>query len=75
MGTVHSPVCLCHGRLSGTQVPAPGAALKIYMADSDNYRIVRIDDMTGAGWTAFGSSGKGRGQFDFLQGDLCPLTA
>ncbi|MDI6773258.1 MAG: hypothetical protein QME77_11830 [bacterium] len=33
------------------------------MADAFNDRIVRIDDMTGAGWTAFGSSGSGTNKF------------
>lgn len=34
------------------------------MADGNN-RIVRIDDMSGAGWTTFGSIGNGVNQFSF----------
>lgn len=30
---------------------------RIYIADSTNHRIVRFDDMTGAGWTTFNSFG------------------
>jgi sugar lactone lactonase YvrE len=49
-------------------------SMKIYIADTGNGRIVRIDDMTGAGWTAFGSrvvqaAGPGSvlpGHFEFL---------
>lgn len=33
----------------GAQASAPGAG--IFVADAGNNRIVRIDDMTGAGWT------------------------
>lgn len=36
---------------------------RIYVADSWNGRIVRMDDITGAGWTVFGSRGAGNGQF------------
>ncbi len=35
----------------------------IYVADHGNGRIVRIDDMSGAGWTTFGSYGSVTGQF------------
>ena len=34
--------------------PPKHAAARIYIADTFNNRIVRIDDMTGAGWTSFG---------------------
>jgi hypothetical protein len=44
---------------AGAQTPATSAAEKIYVADRDNSRIVRIDDMTGAGWTTFGTAGSG----------------
>jgi DNA-binding beta-propeller fold protein YncE len=36
---------------------------RIYIADMGNSRIVRIDDMTGKGWTTFGSIGTGTKQF------------
>ncbi|HEX2952406.1 MAG TPA: hypothetical protein VHR47_00305 [Bacillota bacterium] len=36
---------------------------KIYVADTGNNRIVRMDDMTGAGWTTFGTEGHGTSQF------------
>ena len=39
------------------------AAGKIFVTDSNNHRVVRIDDMTGAGWTTFGSFGDGANQF------------
>jgi DNA-binding beta-propeller fold protein YncE len=61
------------GMLSGSaQTPQPAspatnssspAAPQIYVSDTDNDRIVRMDDMTGAGWTALGSRGKGTNQF------------
>ncbi len=35
----------------------------IYVADTGNHRIVQVTDMTGAGWTPFGSFGSGVGQF------------
>ncbi|HVT11031.1 MAG TPA: NHL repeat-containing protein [Fimbriimonadaceae bacterium] len=37
---------------------------RIYVTDTYNYRVVRIDDMTGAGWTAYGHSGSGTGTFN-----------
>jgi sugar lactone lactonase YvrE len=36
----------------------------IYIADMVNNRIVRMDDMAGAKWTAFGSPGRGVSQFN-----------
>ena len=36
---------------------------RIFVVDASNHRIVRMDDMTGAGWTTFGSSGTGVNQF------------
>lgn len=36
---------------------------RLYIADMGNSRIVRIDDMTGKNWTAFGSIGTGTNQF------------
>lgn len=35
----------------------------VYITDTYNYRIVRIDDMTGDNWTAIGKSGAGKYQF------------
>jgi streptogramin lyase len=36
---------------------------KIYIADTENNRIVRADDLTGAGWTTLGVLGQGVNQF------------
>ncbi len=47
-------------RLSGIAVDA---ANRIYVADEDNYRIVRVDNMSGAGWTTLGTQGLGRSEF------------
>jgi len=41
---------------------------RIYVTDAANNRIVRIDDMTGAGWISFGTSGSGTYQFDSPHG-------
>jgi hypothetical protein len=41
---------------------------QIFVADSTNNRIVRINDMTGAGWTTFGAQGSGPNQFSVTQG-------
>ncbi len=49
------------GASSGSQAPASGP--RIFIADSDSNRLVRIDDMTGAGWTTLGSRGAGTNQF------------
>lgn len=38
---------------------------RIYIADSGNNRIIRIDDMTGTNFTTYGSLGAGTGQFNF----------
>ena len=61
---------------SGTkQLPMPhgifvghGISGKIYVIDAGNARIVRMDDMTGAGWTTFGTSGSGANQFSMPHG-------
>jgi hypothetical protein len=42
---------------------AVDSAGHIYMADSLNYRVVRVDDMTGSGWVSYGTQGGGTGQF------------
>lgn len=44
------------------------SARRIYVADNDNHRIVRIDNIGGAGWTTFGTRGSGDGQFSGLGG-------
>lgn len=36
---------------------------KIYFVDTANNRIVRIDDMTGKGWTTLGTGGNGEKEF------------
>src|SRR2546428_13507328 len=40
------------------------SAGQIYVADWNNNRIVRMNDMTGAGWTTFGTLGSGTNQFN-----------
>ena len=37
----------------------------IYIADAFNHRVVRMDDMSGTNFTAFGTQGSGPGQFQF----------
>ena len=44
----------------GISVDASG---RIYVADWGNQRIVRTNDMAGAGWTTFGTVGSGVNQF------------
>jgi hypothetical protein len=39
-----------------------------YTTATQSNRIVRISDMTGHGWTTFGSSGSGANQFSFPRG-------
>ncbi len=46
--------------------PLPSA--QIYVTDLGNNRIVRVDDMSGAGWTTLGSQGGGTNQFDKPRG-------
>ncbi len=41
---------------------------RLYITDSANDRVVRVDDMTGAGWTALGRTGAGRHEFVFPTG-------
>lgn len=41
---------------------------RIYVADESNSRIVRVNDMTGAGWTILGTLGIEVGEFKFPAG-------
>jgi alkylated DNA repair dioxygenase AlkB len=43
--------------------PQPSPVPQIYVTDHLNYRIVRMNDMTGAGWTTLGTGGLGANQF------------
>ncbi len=51
---------LLASRDASAQAPPPSG---VYIVDSRNDRIVRIDDMTGAGWTVLGTRGTGTNQF------------
>jgi hypothetical protein len=37
---------------------------EVLVGDTRNHRIVRFNDMTGAGWTVFGGQGGGANQFN-----------
>src|SRR3989304_2184078 len=50
---------------SGVFVDASG---RIYFTDVTSSRVVRVNDVTGAGWIAFGTRGSGPGQFDLPAG-------
>src|SRR5439155_1519826 len=52
------------GTSACTGVISPPPVPKIYVADESNNRIVRMDDMTGAGWTELGMFGSGPNQFN-----------
>ena len=54
------------GQLTRPERIALDAQGRIYVADGN--RIVRMNDITGNGWTAFGSHGGGAGQFNFIVG-------
>src|SRR5206468_7452173 len=56
------------GTSACTGVISPPPVPKIYVADESNNRIVRMDDMTGAGWTPFGVFGSRPNQFRFASG-------
>src|SRR5207249_8368366 len=53
------------GTSACTGVISPPPVPKIYVADESNNRIVRMDDMTGAGWTEFGEFGSGTSRVRF----------
>src|SRR5439155_14174130 len=62
------------GTSACTGVISPPPVPKIYVADESNNRIVRMDDMTGAGWTPFGVFGSGPNQFRFPSGIYVSTT-
>jgi hypothetical protein len=37
---------------------------RIYVSDPLNSRIARVDDLQGRGWSAFGSAGSGKNEFN-----------
>ena len=45
---------------------------RIYVVDTYNCRIDRVNDITGAGWTSFGACGSGAGQFS--TGGMADIT-
>ena len=59
-----------YGR-AGAATPPSG---QIFIVEECNHRLVRISDMTGAGWTTFGSFGTGLNQFAWPQGIFVGLT-
>lgn len=54
------------GQLECPEKIAVDASGRIYVADKN--RIVRMNDITGNGWTAFGTYGSGNGQFNYIRG-------
>ena len=62
------------GTSACTGVISPPPVPKIYVADASNNRIVRMDDMIGAGWTPFGVFGSGPNQFRFPSGIYVSTT-
>ena len=56
------------GQFRGPTTVAFDALGRIYIGDSDNGRIVRIDDMDGKGWVSYGSFGEGDKQFHGIYG-------
>ena len=49
----------CKNPNSNTGIPK-----KLYITDSENDRIIRIDDMSGTGWVEYGTEGTGIGFFN-----------
>src|SRR6266853_3130928 len=57
------------GRFYGAYGIALDSAGGIYVADTYNCRVVRMNDMTGTGWTTYGGTcGAGQGQFSSPNG-------
>lgn len=57
------------GQFYGAYGIALDSAGRIYVADTYNCRVVRIDDMKGTNWTSYGGTcGSGQGQFYNPQG-------
>lgn len=54
------------GQFSDPQQIAVDRMGRIYVAERD--RIIRIDDISGSGWSSFGKLGSGRGQFNYIKG-------
>ncbi len=54
------------GQLTRPERIAVDAQGRIYVGDGN--RVVRMNDITGNGWTAFGEHGSGRGQFNYIVG-------
>src|SRR3989449_4562856 len=57
-------VLVAIGTSACTGVISPPPVPKIYVADESNNRIVRMDDMTGAGWTELGRLATGSSQYN-----------
>ncbi len=51
------------GELNGPKDIAFDSQGRIYISDDFDQRIVRINDLTGAGWVTYGTKGTGVGQF------------
>jgi len=56
------------GTIAGGSAFVNAAYEPLYVADTYNNRIVRMDDMTGDNWIAFGSSGAGTNKFNLPWG-------
>ncbi len=56
------------GSLAGGASNANAEYEPLYITDTYNYRIVRIDDMTGDNWTTLGTYGSGARQFELPWG-------
>ena len=54
------------GQLECPEKVAVDAQGRVYV--SDMHRLVKMNDITGNGWTAFGSHGSGEGQFNYIRG-------
>src|SRR3989304_5040117 len=54
---------LLHGCISNDENNSSSAPPQIYVTDQHNDRVVRIDNLSGAGWTSIGTYGDGPNQF------------